>query len=242
MGETILKSVDNAQVQAVAVSNSTGDRFASQKKKLFERFLEFKQQAPDAPTLTIAGTRTDGSEISSLVLTWSAAGQPSQTAFGQVGAGSSPRLFDLRFDFGPQARQSKIGALPFADGEFDWVLCDTVIEHVGPLERQYLLLKELNRVARRGIFVTTVNRWHPLEFYTGLPLIHWLPDAWWRRMLAWFGKPSFASDSRLNLIGSKELKKLASLLPRSPSFSIGHIRYVGIKASFFLQVRKPPFD
>jgi hypothetical protein len=31
------------------------------------------------------------------------------------------------------------------------------------------------RVARRA-FVTTPNRWFPLEVHTRLPLVHWLPD------------------------------------------------------------------
>jgi hypothetical protein len=32
------------------------------------------------------------------------------------------------------------------------------------------------RVARRGIFLTTPNRWFPVEFHTQLPLLHWLPN------------------------------------------------------------------
>lgn len=128
--------------------------------------------------------------------------------------------------------------LPFADGEFDWVFCSEVIEHAGGVERQYELLSELARVARKGIFVTTSNRWHPFEFNTALPLLHWLPTPLWRRALKLSGKGEWASDAALNLLDANGLHNLASLLPGKPTIEVGHIRLGGIKAHFFLQIRK----
>ena len=66
-------------------------------------------------------------------------------------------------------------ALPFADGEFDVVFSNAVIEHVGGRERQRSFVYEALRVARRA-FVTTPNRRFPIELHTRLPLVHWLPD------------------------------------------------------------------
>jgi SAM-dependent methyltransferase len=66
-------------------------------------------------------------------------------------------------------------ALPFADGEFDIVFSNAVIEHVGGRERQRAFVSEALRVGRR-IFVTTPNRRFPIEVHTRLPLVHWLPD------------------------------------------------------------------
>lgn len=66
--------------------------------------------------------------------------------------------------------------LPFADGEFDVVFSNAVIEHVGGRELQRSFVAEALRVARRA-FVTTPNRWFPVEVHTRLPLVHWLPDA-----------------------------------------------------------------
>jgi hypothetical protein len=130
--------------------------------------------------------------------------------------------------------------LPFSDGEFDWVFCDQVIEHVGSFERQYELLKEFSRVSRKGIFVTTPNRWHPIEFNTGLWWLHWLPAAWWRRVLKWTGRGPWASESVLNLLDADALGRLGSLLPGKPKSDIGHLRIFGMKAHFFLQIRKNP--
>jgi hypothetical protein len=65
--------------------------------------------------------------------------------------------------------------LPFADGEFDLGFSNAVVEHVaGGREGQRRFVAELCRVARR-VFVTTPNRWFPLDPHTLLPLVHWLP-------------------------------------------------------------------
>ena len=66
-------------------------------------------------------------------------------------------------------------ALPFADGEFDIVFSNAVIEHVGDRERQRLFVAEALRVGRR-VFITTPNRRFPVEVHTRLPFVHWLPD------------------------------------------------------------------
>jgi SAM-dependent methyltransferase len=65
--------------------------------------------------------------------------------------------------------------LPFADGEFDVVFSNAVIEHVGDRERQRRFVREALRVGRRS-FVTTPDRRFPLEVHTLLPFVHWLPE------------------------------------------------------------------
>ncbi|HKU58357.1 MAG TPA: class I SAM-dependent methyltransferase [Gaiellaceae bacterium] len=66
-------------------------------------------------------------------------------------------------------------ALPFADGEFDLGFSNAVVEHVaGGRDGQRQFVHELCRVSRR-VFVTTPNRFFPLEVHTLLPFAHWLP-------------------------------------------------------------------
>ena len=65
--------------------------------------------------------------------------------------------------------------LPFADGAFDLGFSNAVVEHVaGGRDGQRQFVHELCRVARR-VFVTTPNRWFPLDLHTLLPFAHWLP-------------------------------------------------------------------
>jgi Methyltransferase domain len=66
--------------------------------------------------------------------------------------------------------------LPFADGEFDVAFSNAVLEHVGRGVEQRAFVHELCRVARR-VFLSTPNRWFPIEVHTFLPLVHWLPRA-----------------------------------------------------------------
>ncbi len=67
--------------------------------------------------------------------------------------------------------------LPFADREFDLGFSNAVVEHVaGGRAGQRQFVHELCRVANR-VFVTTPNRYFPLEVHTLVPFAHWLPRA-----------------------------------------------------------------
>ena len=86
-------------------------------------------------------------------------------------------------------------ALPFEDETFDVVFSNAVIEHVGDREQQRRFVDEVLRVARRA-FITTPNRWFPIEVHTRLPLVHWLPDAVAHRAYDLVRKP-WAKENRL---------------------------------------------
>jgi SAM-dependent methyltransferase len=105
-------------------------------------------------------------------------------------------------------------ALPFEDGQFDVVFSNAVIEHVGGRERQRALVSEALRVGRRA-FVTTPNRWFPVEVHTRVPLVHWLPDRLSHPAYRALGK-DFATENTL-LTG----RQLASLFP-------GRVRIVNL--------------
>ena len=94
--------------------------------------------------------------------------------------------------------------LPFADGEFDVVFSNAVVEHVGGRERQRRFVAEALRVARR-VFVTTPNRWFPVEVHTLLPLVHWLPEPLAHRAYDLARKP-WAKEN--HLLGPGELRDL----------------------------------
>ena len=105
-------------------------------------------------------------------------------------------------------------ALPFADGQFDVVFSNAVIEHVGGRERQRRFVSEAIRVGRR-VFLTTPNRRFPVEVHTRLPFVHWLPDAASHRVYRAVGKDS---ATELNLLTRRTF---ASLFP-------GRVRIVGL--------------
>jgi SAM-dependent methyltransferase len=98
-------------------------------------------------------------------------------------------------------------SLPFDDASFDLAFSNAVVEHVaGGREGQAQFVHELCRVARR-VFVTTPNRYFPLEVHTLVPFAHWLPEPRRTRVLRRAG-----FDDVLDPLGPREL---ASLFPYS---------------------------
>lgn len=67
--------------------------------------------------------------------------------------------------------------LPYRDGEFDFVVSNHVIEHVGAREAQRLHLREMARVLSPGgvIYVATPSKWQLVEPHFGLPGLSWVP-------------------------------------------------------------------
>ena len=94
--------------------------------------------------------------------------------------------------------------LPFADGEFDVVFSNAVVEHVGERERQRRFVAEAHRVGRR-VFLTTPIRWFPIEVHTLLPLVHWLPEPVAHRAYDLARKP-WAKEN--HLLGPGDLRSL----------------------------------
>ena len=95
-------------------------------------------------------------------------------------------------------------ALPFADGEFDIVFSNAVIEHVGDRHRQRAMVSEAIRVGRR-VFITTPDRRFPIEVHTRLPFVHWLPSSIAHRAYRATGK-EFATD--VNLLTRRSFESL----------------------------------
>jgi hypothetical protein len=94
--------------------------------------------------------------------------------------------------------------LPFSDGEFDVGFSNAVVEHIdGGRSGQQRFVHELCRVST-SVFVTTPNRWFPLEVHTLLPFVHWLPAGARQRVIPF--------DDVLDPLGPKEL---AALFPYS---------------------------
>jgi hypothetical protein len=77
--------------------------------------------------------------------------------------------------------------LPFEDDAFDIAFSNAVVEHVGGRDEQQRFVAELCRVAPR-VFLSTPNRWFPIETHTLVPLVHWLPPRMRDRAFAALGR------------------------------------------------------
>lgn len=99
--------------------------------------------------------------------------------------------------------------LPFSNGEFDILFSNAVIEHVGSRAQQASFVSEALRVARR-FFITTPNRWFPIEMHTAIPVLHYLPPRLYRRVLGSIGQEYWASEAHLNLLDAESLRELCA--------------------------------
>lgn len=125
--------------------------------------------------------------------------------------------------------------LPFADRSFDIATSWAVIEHVGSREQQRRFLSEMARVSRK-LFVTTPNRWYPVEFHTVLPFLHWLPPSQFRQILKGLKKDYFAEEANLNLLSERDF---IELLPAGMKVTTAHAHLLGPVSNLVLWAEWP---
>jgi hypothetical protein len=87
------------------------------------------------------------------------------------------------------------------------------------------------------VFVTTPNRWFPIEFHTVLPLVHWLPADAFRTLLRLRGDRFFSSEKNLNLLSRNILAETA-ISADIPSFRIEAVSLAGWTTNLLLCAHK----
>jgi hypothetical protein len=118
-------------------------------------------------------------------------------------------------------------ALPFRDHQFDIVFSNAVLEHVGSRRAQREFISEVCRIAK-NYFITTPNRWFPVEHHTGLPLLHHLPAPLFRKLIGNTRYRYWADEANLNLLDTRELRQL---FPDDVAPTIRRIRLFGFTSN-----------
>lgn len=194
----------NAQYNVAAPDSLPVRLAAHQRRKMFQRFLAATGIAPGEALLDVGVTSDRSYQASNYLEAWYPH-KPMITAVGIDDASFLGALYPgIRF-----VRANGFN-LPFRDRAFDVVHSSAVIEHVGSFERQRAFVRECCRVSRRAVFITTPNRWFPIEFHTVLPLVHWLPKSIFRNLMRGSGRAFFAEESNLNLMTARELGRAAA--------------------------------
>lgn len=202
-----------------------------QRRQMFERFLASLSPTSEDNVLDVGVTNDRLHDHSNYFEAWYPH-KPRITAAGLEDASFLEELYP-----GVRFVQADALDLPFPDAAYDYVHSSAVIEHVGSHRNQAAFLHELWRVARRGIFVTTPNRWFPIEVHTVLPLIHYLPPAAFRAILRGLGRDFFAQESNLNLMSRTTLAD-AARAAGIENFRIESVSLVGWPSNLLLFARK----
>ena len=226
-------ALQNAQYN-VAAPNSLPVRVAGhQRRRMFESFLAYSAPGPNETILDVGATSDQSYSHSNYLEAW----YPHKSCITAVGiddASFLERLYPgLRFV--PADGRD----LPFSDGAFDHVHSSAVLEHVGSQPNQAKFLRELWRVTRKTLFVTTPNRGFPIEFHTVLPLIHWLPPASFRAVLRRTGRGFFAEEENLNLMMRGDLQRAAAAAGIRGA-EVRSLSLLGWPSNLLLVARKEP--
>jgi SAM-dependent methyltransferase len=120
--------------------------------------------------------------------------------------------------------------LPFGDGQFDIVFSNAVVEHAGSRAAQRAFIREALRVSR-CFFLTTPNRWFPVELHTCLPLVHYLPPRFYRGIIRKLGHEYYASESNLNLL---DRASLLALFPPGVAMELRRVRTLGLTSNLIV--------
>jgi SAM-dependent methyltransferase len=200
------------------------------RRRMFRLFLDCCQPAPTTTVLDVGVTcDTSFAESNYFEQLYPYPGQ-----IVCVGTEDGSHLMQVY----PGLRYERVAAgqaLPFADRAFDIVFSNAVLEHVGSREAQRAFLRELCRVSK-AFFVTTPNRWFPVEHHTGLPFLHHLPKPVFRGMIRHTRYRYWADEANLNLLGAREL---ATLFPEGVVPAIHRIRLAGFTSNLVAFGRTP---
>jgi hypothetical protein len=111
--------------------------------------------------------------------------------------------------------------IPFDRNAFDIVYSNAVLEHVGSRVQQKKFIAEMCRVAPRR-FLTVPNPGFPIESHTCLPFIHYLPQAWFRRLVRGTRYDFWSHEENLNYVSAADLRRMW------PAGGIPTVVYAGI--------------
>jgi hypothetical protein len=198
----IVSTATNPQYN-VAKPGSVPQRITGRmRRSLYARFLSSVEPQSQETILDVGATSDQVYDFSNYLEAW----YPYKSRITAVGIDDAKFLEELY----PGITFLKADGrdLPFEDGAFDLVHSSAVLEHVGSRESQTQFIRELSRVARRAIFMTTPNRWFPVEVHTVLPLVHWLPAPWFRAILRRLGHDLLSREENLNLLSASDLRSM----------------------------------
>jgi hypothetical protein len=193
----------NAQYNVAKPSSLPVRIAAYQRRRMFETFMAATTITPTDTVLDVGATSDQTYDHSNYFEAWF----PDKSRITAVGIDEA-HFLETQYP-GLQYFKADGRNLPFDDLSFDHVHSSAVLEHVGSRDNQALFLRQLWRVTRKSLFVTTPNRWFPVEFHTVLPLLHWLPPHLFRQVLTAMGKGFFADENNLNLLSRAALLGVA---------------------------------
>ena len=115
----------------------------------------------------------------------------------------------------------------------DLVLSNATIEHVGSSKNQLQMISNIIKLTKKNFLLIMPNRYHPIDFHTQIPLIHWFPKNIHRKILSLIGLKFYSKEQNLNLLSIEDLKNFLKNF-HSIEYEIRYIRLFGFKSNFIV--------
>lgn len=115
----------------------------------------------------------------------------------------------------------------------DVVISNATIEHVGSFENQVKMCENIINLTKKYFIIITPNRYHPIDFHSKLPFIHWLPKKIHRFFLSFFGLKYLSKEENLNLLSQRDFELIMSRLSQN-EFIIKNIKFMFFKSNLIL--------
>ena len=170
------------------------------RKRIFDRFMEVMQPSSNTRVLDIGVTSDSTYRESNFFEQFYPYRDQIVCVGTENGAHLEAKYPGLRF------QQVNSGEpLPFGNHEFDIAFSNAVLEHVGNVQQQAAFIQEACRVAKR-VYITTPNRWFPIEHHTSVPLLHYLPKSVYRAIIARTSLHYWSHEQNLNTLTMSEFQ------------------------------------
>ena len=112
----------------------------------------------------------------------------------------------------------------------DLVFSNATIEHVGNTTNQLKMISNVIKLTKKNFVITAPNRYHPIDFHTQIPLIHWLPKKIHRKILSLIGLKFYSKEENLNLLSKTDLINLLNNFD-TIQYEVRYINLLGFKSN-----------
>ena len=95
------------------------------------------------------------------------------------------------------------------------------------------MIENMIKLSQKYFIIITPNRFHPIEFHTKLPFLHWLPKKLHRIILKKLKFDQLCQEENLNLLSLSEIRGFLSSF-KNINYKLRFINLLGIKSNIII--------
>ena len=118
----------------------------------------------------------------------------------------------------------------------DLVVSNATIEHVGNYNNQKTMVSNMIKLSKKMVIISTPYRYHPLEFHTKIPFIHWLPKKIHRMILKKLNLVFYSKEENLNLLSKSDLSSFIKNEKIKSEFK--YIKFLFLRSNLIFILKK----